>query len=165
MNSQTTELDIVRVVENAVQKYGASCEALVPILSEVNQAFGYIPTEAIPEIRRQINQPGEGSFLGDSHIFSVASFYQMFSLKKLGRHVIRFCVSAPCHVMGGHPALNAIQDELGIKIGETTSDKKWSLIETSCLGICAVGPVCIVDGDVYGNITPEKIHEILAHYE
>jgi NADH:ubiquinone oxidoreductase subunit E len=104
-------------------------------------------------------------FLADSHLFSVASFYQMFSLKKLGRHVIRFCVSAPCHVMGGRPALNVIRDELGIGFGETTADKKWSLIETSCLGICGVGPVCIVDGDVYGNLTPERMHEILMRYE
>jgi NADH-quinone oxidoreductase subunit E len=67
--------------------------------------------------------------------------------------------------MGGRGALKVVQDELGISFGETTADKKWSLIETSCLGICGVGPVCIVDGDVYGNLTPEKMHEILSHYE
>ena len=165
MNSQVSELDIVRVVEDAIEEHGASCDALVPILSEVNRVFGYVPTEAIPEIRRRIHKPDEGIFLADSHLFSVASFYQMFSLKKLGRHVIRFCVSAPCHVMGGRAALKVVQDELGISFGETTSDKKWSLIETSCLGICGVGPVCIVDGDVFGNLTHEKMHEILSRYE
>jgi NADH-quinone oxidoreductase subunit E len=165
MNSAVNESDIVRVVNEAVEEHGASCEALVPILSEINRVFGFIPTEAIPEVRRRINNPDEGVFLADSHLFSLASFYQMFSLKQLGRHVIRFCVSAPCHVMGGHPVFKLIQDELGIDIGETTADKKWSLLETSCLGICAVGPVCIIDGVVYGNLTPEKMREILGRYE
>lgn len=165
MNSDVSEADIIRVIESGIKEHGDSREALVPILSQVNQFFGYIPAEAIPEIRRRIIRPGEGVFLADSHLFSVASFYRMFSLKKLGKHVIRFCVSAPCHVMGGRPALKVIQDKLGINFGETTPDKKWSLIETSCLGICAVGPVCVIDGDVYGNITPEKMREVLARYK
>lgn len=165
MNSQVGELDIARVVEEAIKEHGDTKEAIVPILSEVNKVFGFIPVEVIPEIRRRVNRPGDGVFLADSHLFSVASFYQMFSLKKLGRHVIRFCVSAPCHVMGGRSVLQVIKDELGIDFGETTPDKKWSLLETSCLGICSVGPVCVIDGDVYGNISPEKIHEILARYE
>jgi NADH-quinone oxidoreductase subunit E len=164
MYAQASELDIVRIVADAVEEHGKTCEALVPILSEVNRAFGFVPSEAIPEIRRQLQAPDKGIFLADSHLFSIASFYQMLSLRKLGTHVIRFCVSAPCHVMGGRSALKAFQDSLGIKLGETSRDKKWSLLETSCLGICGVGPVCIVDGDVYGNVTPEKVVEILARY-
>jgi NADH-quinone oxidoreductase subunit E len=164
MNSEFSESDIVRVVAEAVEEHGKSREALVPILSEVNREFGFIPNEAIPEIRRQIHNLEEGVFLGDSHLFSVASFYQMFSLRQLGEHVIRFCVSAPCHVMGGQPVLDVIKEELGIDFGETTADKKWSLLQTSCLGICAVGPVCAIDGTVYGNLTPEKMRELLEQY-
>jgi NADH-quinone oxidoreductase subunit E len=165
MNSVISESDILRVVEQAVDEHGSTREALVPILSDVNRVFGFIPVEAIPEIRRKIHNPGEGLFLGDSHLYSVASFYQMFSLKELGRHVIRFCVNAPCHVMNGQPVLNMIKDILGIDIGETTADKKWSLLQTSCLGICAVGPVCIIDGTVYGNLTPQKMRDILEKYD
>ena len=121
--------------------------------------------EALPEIRRRIHEPEEGEFLGDSHLHSVASFYQMFSLHPLGRHVVRFCESAPCHVMGGRQLINTLQDELGIKPGETSPDKKWSLIMTSCLGICGVGPVIMVDDDVHGNVTSERVREILARYE
>jgi NADH-quinone oxidoreductase subunit E len=164
MNSQISEAEIVRVVEQAIINHGASCEALVPILSEINRVFGFVPTEAIPEIRRRLQNPGDGMFLADSHLFSIASFYQMLSLRQLGTHDIRFCVSAPCHVMGGRLVLKAIQDELGIKLGETTADKKWSLLETSCLGLCGVGPVCIIDGNLHGNLTPEKVPEILARY-
>jgi NADH-quinone oxidoreductase subunit E len=165
MNADAKALDIVSVVEKAIQEHGTTREAVVPVLNEVNRAFGYIPAAAFPEVRRRIHDPEEGLFLGDSHLFSVASFYQMFSLKPLGRHVIRFCESAPCHVMGGREVIQALQDELGLKPGETSPDKKWSLIMTSCLGICGVGPVFLVDDDIYGNLTPERVREILAGYQ
>jgi len=165
MNQEAKELDIVSVVERAIAEHGAHRDAVIPILSEVNRAFGYIPTEALPEIRRRIHEPEEGVFLADSHLYSVASFYQMFSLHPLGRHVVRFCESAPCHVQGGRQVIKALQKELGIKPGETTADKKWSLVMTSCLGICGVGPVFMVDADVIGNVTPEQVHEILARYQ
>jgi NADH:ubiquinone oxidoreductase subunit E len=165
MNQEVNEVDIISVVEKAIEEHGAQRDAVIPILSEVNRAFGYIPTEALPEIRRRIHEPEEGVFLADSHLYSVASFYQMFSLHPLGRHVVRFCESAPCHVQGGRQVIKALQAELGIKPGETTADKKWSLIMTSCLGICGVGPVFLVDDDVIGNVTPEQVHEILARYQ
>ena len=165
MKLEVKEPNIISVVDEATAKHGDTRDAVIPILSEVNRAFGYIPVEALPEIRRRIHEPEEGEFLGDSHLHSVASFYQMFSLHPLGRHVVRFCESAPCHVMGGRQVINTLQDELGIKPGETSPDKKWSLIMTSCLGICGVGPVIMVDDDVHGNVTSERVREILARYE
>jgi len=165
MNQEVKELDIISVVEKAIEEHGTRRDAVIPVLSEVNRAFGFIPAEALPEIRRRIHEPDEGVFLADSHLYSVASFYQMFSLHPLGRHVVRFCESAPCHVQGGRQVIKALQDELGIKPGETSADKKWSLIMTSCLGICGVGPVFIVDEDVIGNVTPDQVHEILARYQ
>ncbi len=165
MNEVVKETDLVDVVTRAMEKHGTMRDAVIPILSEVNRAFGYIPAEALPEIRRRIHLPEEGLFLADSHLYSVASFYQMFSLRPLGRHVVRFCESAPCHVQGGRLVIQALQKELGIKPGETSADKKWSLIMTSCLGICGVGPVFLVDEDVIGNVTPEQVPEILARYQ
>ncbi len=159
-----TELDVVRLVEKAIEEHGATAEAVIPILSEVNRALGYIPTAALPEIRRRINLSHEGVFLADSHLYSAASFSQLFSLQPLGKHVIRFCESAPCHVMGGRQVFQAIQEKLGLEPGETTEDGKWSLITTSCLGVCGVGPVMLVDDDIYGNVTPRRIPEILAKY-
>lgn len=160
-----TRPDLIQVIDQAIQTHGQHRDAIIPVLSDVNRAFGFIPMEAIPEIRRRIHIPDEGVFLGDSQVFSVASFYQMFSIKQLGRHIIRFCESAPCHVEGGREVIQALKDFLGIQPGETTPDRKWSLIMTSCLGICSVGPVFLVDGDVYGNVTPEKVPGILAKYE
>jgi len=165
MEPEVKELDLPRLVDEVVKEHGATPDAIIPILSEINRKLGYIPVAALPEIRRHIQIPQEGVFLADSHLYSAASFYQMFSLQPIGRHVIRFCESAPCHVMGGREVIKALQDELGLKLGETSEDRKWSLLMTSCLGVCSVGPVFLVDGDIYGNVTPERVPEILARYQ
>lgn len=161
---ETQELDLDEVVEQAVERHGASREAVVSILGEVNRAFGYIPAEALGIIRRLMNSPEEGLFLADSHLYAIASFYQMFSLRPTGKHVIRFCESAPCHVVGARQALEAIQEHLGIQVGETTEDGQWSLQATSCLGVCSVGPVFLIDDDLYGNLSAENAPKILARY-
>lgn len=165
MEPEATERDIAGLVEELVKEHGATREAIVPILSEVNRRLGYIPSAALPEIRRRIQAPQEGVFLADSHLYSAASFYQMYSLSPIGRHVIRFCESAPCHVMGGRQVLRALQDESGLELGETSKDMKWSLLMTSCLGVCSVGPAFLVDDDIYGNVTPERVPEILNRYD
>ncbi|HET7377750.1 MAG TPA: NAD(P)H-dependent oxidoreductase subunit E, partial [Anaerolineae bacterium] len=133
--------------------------------SEINRVLGYIPAVALSEIRRRIHAPADGVFLADSHLYSAASFYQLFSLKPLGRHVIRFCESAPCHVVGGRQVIVALQNELGLAIGNTSEDKKWSLLTTSCLGVCSVGPVLLIDDDIYGNVAADQVPAILARYE
>jgi NADH:ubiquinone oxidoreductase subunit E len=158
------ETNITEVVRAAIKKFGSEREALIPILSEVNRSIGYIPGEALVEIRQLIHTPDEGLFLADSHLYSIASFYHMLSLKPVGRHVVRFCESAPCHVMGGRQVIQAIESELGLHPGETSLDKKWTLVKTSCMGVCGVGPVFMIDDDVHGNVRPEQVSEILARY-
>ncbi len=164
MEQVAQDLELTELVDKAVREHGARRDAIIPILSEINRALGYIPTAALPEIRRRIQELDKGAFVADSHVYSAASFYQMFSLKPTGAHVIRFCESAPCHVEGGRQVLHALEDELGLRPGETSQDQKWSLFMTSCIGICSVGPVFLVDDDVYGNVTPERVPEILAKY-
>lgn len=159
-----TETELDSVIQAAVDHNGDKREAIIPILQEVNQAFGYIPGDALGKIRRLINAPEEGLFLADSHLYAIASFYQMFSLKPTGKHIIRFCESAPCHVVGGRQVIQALQDWLHIKPGETTPDNRWTLLQTSCLGLCAVGPVFMVDDDIYGNVSPDRVSAILFKY-
>ena len=161
---EVTEQALDSVIQAAVDHHGNTRDAIIPILQEVNQAFGYISGEALGKIRRMINAPEEGLFLADSHLYAIASFYQMFSLKPTGKHIIRFCESAPCHVVGGRQVIQALQDWLKITPGETTPDHRWTLLQTSCLGLCAVGPVFMVDDDIYGNVTPEHVPAILFKY-
>ena len=148
---------VLDAVQIAVEHHGASREELIPILSEVNRALGYLPVDALAEISAKLRVPR-------SQIFSVASFYQMLSTTPRGKHVIQFCESAPCHVAGGQQVWQSLQDELKLAPGETSPDGNWTLITTSCLGVCAVGPVFMIDEDVIGNVTPEQIPEILARY-
>ena len=152
-----TAQDVASVVQAAVERHGATVEALIPILTEVNRALGYLPADALAEVSRGLRVP-------KSQLFSVASFYQMLSTKPRGRHVIQFCESAPCHVVGGREVWQTLQDELGLTPGETSADGKWTLVMTSCLGICGVGPVIMVDDDIYGNVGPDRVPEILARY-
>ena len=165
MEQEIREMDLASLVKKAVEEHGATREAVIPILSQINRALGYIPAAVLPEIRRHINFPQEGVFLADSHLYSAASFYHLFSLRPRGMHIVRFCESAPCHVMGGRQVIQALQDELGLKPGETSGDLKWTLLTTSCLGVCGVGPVFLVDDDIYGNVTPERVPEILTRYQ
>jgi NADH:ubiquinone oxidoreductase subunit E len=164
MNRTYTEAELDEVIQRSVQHHGARRAEVIPILSDINETFGYIPVESLGKIRRLINAPEDGLFLADSHLYATASFYSMFSLAPTGKHVIRFCESAPCHVVGAREVIEAIKDELGIEVGETTTDNEWTLLTTSCIGVCSVGPVFLVDEDIHGNVTPERVPEILAKY-
>ena len=154
MKVQQVAIDAARA---AIAQHGADQAELIPILNDINRHLGYLPDIALEEVGRLMQIPR-------SKLFSVASFYHMFSTTQRGRHVIQFCESAPCHVVGGREVWRTLQDQLNLKSGQTSPDGKWTLVTTSCLGVCAVGPVILVDDDIYGNIRPEQVAEILARY-
>lgn len=154
----TAQASTLEAVRRAVAHHGAAREELIPILSEVNRSVGYLPSDALSEISRLTHVP-------QSQVFSIATFYRMLSTEKMGRHVIQFCESAPCHVVGGRQVWESLQDSLNLEPGQTSEDGKWTLVTVSCLGVCGVGPVIIIDDDMYGNVTPSQINEILAHYK
>jgi NADH:ubiquinone oxidoreductase subunit E len=164
MVATTIERDVSTIVQEAIEKHGAKRDALIPILSEINHALGYIPAEAFQEVQKQIKSE-EQTYVSKSQLFGLASFYDMLSTKPRGRHVIKFCENAPCHVVGGKAIWDALCETLDLQNGETTPDKKWTLVTTSCLGLCSVGPVVLIDDDLYGNVNPDQIDEILARYE
>jgi len=96
-----------------------------------------------------------------SYVHSVASFYTMFSLKPRGRNIIRLCESPPCHLMGSESLLDYLKSSLSVKIGETTKDGAFTLELTSCLGVCGVAPAMMLNDEMFGNLTPEKVDAIL----
>ena len=158
MTIDIPDLERVRTtVQAVVDRCGATQDELIPILIEVNRELGYLPADALDEISHLLNVP-------KSQLFSVASFYHMLSTSPRGAHVVQFCESAPCHVVGGREVWQALQDQLQLNSGETSPDGSWTLITTSCLGVCGVGPVIIVDEDIYGNVTPAQVKDILARY-
>jgi NADH-quinone oxidoreductase subunit E len=149
---------VTKAVREAIEKYGSTEEELIPILSFINHKAGYLPQQAMEEIAEILKIP-------QSQLLTVASFYQMLSTKPRGKHVIKFCESAPCHVVGGKNVWSSLKAEIKLDASGTTEDGKWTLVTTSCLGVCAVGPVIIVDDDIYGNVTPDQIPQILSHYQ
>jgi NADH:ubiquinone oxidoreductase subunit E len=165
MVALTIDHDIAAIVYAAIEKHGAQRDALIPILCEINRVLGYIPAEALQEVRKQLNAGAEHTYVSKSQLFGLASFYDMLSTKPRGRHVIKFCENAPCHVVGGKAIWDALRETLDLENGETTPDRKWTLVTTSCLGLCSVGPVVLIDDDLYGNVSPNQIEDILARYE
>lgn len=165
MNAPPVASDIKEIVRQAVEKHGKTLDALIPILSEINHALSYIPAEAMREMQQLIHDPAKQNYLAEGQLYSLASFYNMLSTKPRGRHVIKFCENAPCHVVGGKAIWDALRKHLTLENGETTPDNQWTLVTTSCIGLCSVGPVLLVDDDMYGNVTVEQIPDILARYE
>lgn len=154
----TNKNGVLTTVQSVVSRRGAHRDELIPILNEVNRTIGFLPSAALEEVARLLQLPR-------SSVFSVATFYEMLNTQERGRHVVLFCESAPCHVVGGREVWNRLQRELCLEAGQTSPDKKWSLITVSCLGVCGVGPVVIVDDDMHGNVTPDMVPGILARYE
>lgn len=151
-------VDVDAVVAEVLARHPQSADELIPILNDLNRNLGFLPSAALETISDRLRVPR-------STVFSVATFYGMLNIKQLGRHVVLFCESAPCHVVGGRQVWAKLRNELGLQAGETSSDQKWSLITVSCLGVCGVGPVIVIDDDIHGNVTPEMIPGILARYE
>jgi len=150
--------ETIQIMKEIVQEKGTSRSELIPILKSVMDKCGYISSPAIVELASLMNLPS-------NEITSVATFYRMLSTQERGRHVIQFCESAPCHVVGGRQVWQALKAELKLEPGETSSDKKWTLLTTSCLGVCGIGPVIMIDTDIYGNVKPEQVKNILSRYE
>jgi NADH-quinone oxidoreductase subunit E len=165
MIAPAKERDVSMIVSEAIEKHGATRDALIPLLSEINHELGYIPAEAFQEVQKQLQDQQEQVFVSKGQLFGLASFYDMLSTQPRGRHVIKFCENAPCHVVGGKAIWDTLCETLNLQNGETTPDKKWTLVTTSCLGLCSVGPVVLIDDDMYGNVTPDQVEDILARYE
>jgi NADH-quinone oxidoreductase subunit E len=151
-------ITVEKAVRESLEYYGENAEDLIPILSKVNNELGFLPKEAMKTISEKLRIP-------QSQLYSVATFYKMLFTREMGRHVVKFCESAPCHVAGGRQIWTSVKDLLHLQPGETSPDGKWSLITVSCLGICASGPVMIIDEDAYGNLTAENLPSIFARYQ
>ena len=138
-------------------KYQQDKSALIDILHDMQSAIGYLPREALEEIHIALDVPL-------SRVYSVATFFKAFSLTPRGRHVINVCMGTACHVRGADKVLEQMEKELGIKTGGNTADLKFTLETVNCVGACALGPMVIVGEDYHGEMTPEKVSEVLKNY-
>lgn len=144
-------------VADVVRQFDREQGNLIPVLHALQDKFGYLTPEAMEEVASWLSVPV-------SEVYGTATFYTLFSTKPLGTHVVRLCDSTPCHIEGSKGIKKAIEGALGIGAGQTTQDGKFSFQLVSCMGLCGVAPAIMVDDDVYGNLTPEMIPDILAKY-
>ncbi len=145
-------------MDEIIDSYGAESNALIQILLKIQEENNWLPREALERISKRLNVPM-------SRIQHVTTFYKAFSLVPRGRHQVHVCMGTACHVRQSPRLLDAVENQLGIKPGETDLDLKFSLETVNCLGCCALGPVMVVDGKTYGSMTPAKVGEVLKSYE
>lgn len=145
--------NITKIVERYKKVHGNS---LIAILQGIQDKYRYIPEDAIKIVSKKLALP-----LID--VYGVATFYNSFNLKPIGEHLIIVCLGTACHVRGGANILDAISVNLGIKPGETSHNFKFTLQTVNCLGCCAIGPIMVVDGEYYGQLTPSKMLSLLKN--
>ena len=126
----------------------------IAILEAIQARYGYLPADVLKAVAEQT-----GRSLVD--IYGVATFYRSFSLKMRGKHLCSACLGTACHVRGGVVIAEEFGRQLGIKPGQTTPDREFTLETVNCLGACALGPIVVVDGHYFSNVSPVKVHEIL----
>ncbi len=157
-NLETNNLtrDTVRAqLKDIFSRHKGDKQELIPILQETQEVFRYLPIEAMSEISRFLNVP-------ESTIYGVSTFYSQFKLTPLGKKIVRVCRGTACHVRGGNKVLEEAETQLGIKDGETTADREWTLETIACFGSCALAPVMVLDKDVYGRMSTKKVKEVLG---
>ena len=140
-----------------IAKYRDTEGAMMPILQEAQEIYGYLPIEVMRIIARETGFALE-------EIFGVASFYSQFSLNPKGKVAISVCLGTACYVKGAGPVMEKISEILGVQPGETSKDGKFSLDATRCLGACGLAPVITINEDVYGKLTPKDVADVLAKY-
>ncbi len=133
-------------------------EDLIVRLKEAQNKFGYVPEAAMAELAESLDIP-----IND--VYGVATFYSFISIEPLGRNVIRICKSLPCDLKNYQTIVNSVEQEIGIKLGETTPDNRFSFQLTNCIGACDKAPAMMINSDVHGDLTPGKISKILAEYK
>ena len=145
-------------IEEILSKYSRDKSNLIQILNEVQEAYGYIPKHTQLAISEYLN-------LNMAEIYGVITFYSRFTLKPKGKYNIAVCLGTACFVKGSEKILDKLKEKLGIDVGQTTKDGKFSIEATRCIGACGLAPVFTVNGEVYGRATPELLEKVIDEYK
>ena len=149
--------EVNEFVKTLADKHGRSRESLLPILQGIVSEQKYISDEVMTEVARELD-------LSAAQVYGTATFYSFLDIEPRGEYVIRICRTITCDMKGKKQILKTIEDMLKVKIGETSRDNKFSLLETNCLGQCHKGPAMLVNDQIYTELTPEKVTNLLNDY-
>jgi NADP-reducing hydrogenase subunit HndA len=147
-----------KLVKEIVARHMHSKGALIPVLHEVQESYGYLPDEIQEKIAKEMN-------ISKSEVFGVISFYSHFATKPAGKYKISVCMGTACYVKGAGTVLDKLKEKLKVKVGQTTEDGEFTLEECRCLGCCGLAPVLTVNGKVYGRLTIDDVDIILESYK
>lgn len=144
---------LMKIIENNSKDKGA----LMPVLQQTQDLFGYIPQEAAKIVSKELS-------VSLAKLYGVITFYSQFKLEPSGEYTISVCLGTACYVRGASKIIEAIEKELDIKLHETTEDRKFTLVDTRCLGACGLAPIMTINDDVYGKVSVDNISEIIKKY-
>ncbi|MFN2364145.1 MAG: NADH-quinone oxidoreductase subunit NuoE [Halarsenatibacteraceae bacterium] len=150
--------DSFKELEPIIEKYQSKRGSLIPILHEIQKKVGYLPEDIQKYVAEKLNLPL-------SKISGVISFYSFFSTEPQGDHILGVCLGTACYVKGAEELVAKIKKELNVEEGGTSSDGKFTLSVTRCVGTCSLAPVLMVDDKVYGNLKEDDIPKILSEYQ
>ncbi|MGD2145618.1 MAG: NADH-quinone oxidoreductase subunit NuoE [Anaerolineae bacterium] len=146
------------VVGETIEQCGRDADAVIPILLGLQEAYGYLPMEALREVTEKTD-------ITPAQVYGVATFYAQFRLEPLGEHMVRVCHGTSCHVRGIVGITDTICDLLGLDGEGTTEDRKYTLEKVACLGCCSLSPVVMIDDKFYGGLTRKKAKRIFKQLQ
>jgi len=149
-------MDVANDLAEIIGRQGDGA-SLIALLEEIQARYRYLPREAMILASERLGVPL-------SQVYSVATFYSAFTLRPRGKYLIHVCQGTACHVRGSGQVLEKVSKTLGIKPGETTPDRQFTLETVNCLGACALGPIMVVEGEYYGQMSPAKVEPALGKY-
>ncbi|MBS3972114.1 MAG: NADH-quinone oxidoreductase subunit NuoE [Erysipelotrichia bacterium] len=147
-----------QAIDQIIDLYNRDRSNLIQILHQIQNIQGFLPLETLRQVAIKLNMPL-------SEISGVVSFYSFFSTEPQGRHTIRVCLGTACYVRGGKKLIDKLEEYLDIKLGETTSDQRFTFEVARCIGACGLAPAVMIDQDVHRQVNVNKLKSILAKYE
>jgi NADH-quinone oxidoreductase E subunit len=145
-------------LEAILSKYEGESTDLIPVLQDIQDSYNYLPKDELKDVAARLNVPL-------TQIYSVATFYTMFSLVPKGDHQLKVCLGTTCHLKGGNRLVDSLASRIGCEVGYTTKDGAFSLETVGCLGSCAQAPVMMIDDKYYARVTVDKVSKILKMYQ
>ncbi|MEE4608959.1 MAG: NADH-quinone oxidoreductase subunit NuoE [Desulfobacteraceae bacterium] len=152
------EDQLLNALPDLLAPFGTARSSLIPILQMVQKQFAYLPAAALDIVARHLGIP-------PAEVYGVATFYNQFRFNPPGRYPIKVCLGTACHVKGGDIILENFERKLGIRDGETTADREFSIERVACVGCCALAPVALVGETVRGGMAPSKIEGMFTRIQ
>lgn len=152
--AKPTEAELLVQLDDVLKDYADTPGALIPVLQIAQAMFGYLPEPALRKIALALDKPY-------SEVAGVVSFYSFFTTVPRGKHLVRVCLGTACYVRGGKQILEALKNSLNVEVGETTSDRLFSLDVGRCFGACGMAPVVMVNDATYQRVKPARVGELV----